>query len=190
MGKAKKRTITTIGFMALFAVIILMFYYYWVNRVTPLDNSMEDFSENERILAEDFNKNYPATPREVVKSFARIMKALYSEPKDEEIEPLAMKVRELYDEEFLINNPEDEYLLNLKTDIALWEDKNRRIANFILINQDKEVEKEIDGVKYSVNYVSYTIQENIKFKETWKVLLRQDEEKKWKILGWEFVPEE
>lgn len=188
MGKARKRTAATIGAMTVIAVIVLLFYYYWANRVTPIeDTSMANLTENEKILAEDFGKNYPATPREVVKSFARIMKALYSEPKDEELEPLAMKIRELYDKEFLANNPEDSYLTNLKTDIASWKEKNRIITNFLLANEDKEQESVIDGVNYSVNYVTYTIQENIKFTETWKVLLRQDEKKKWKILGWEYV---
>lgn len=190
MGKAKRRTLTTIGLMTLFAVIILLFYYYWTNRVTPIeDTSMEDLPENEKILAQDFDSNYPATPREVVKSFARIMKALYNDPKDEEFEPLALKIRELYDEQFLASNPEDTYLTDLKTDIASWEDNNRRITNFLLGSEDQDQSSVIDGVNYSVNYVTYTILENRKFTETWKVLLRQDEGKRWKILGWDFVPE-
>lgn len=190
MGKARKRTTATIGIMTVFAVIVLMFYYYWTNRVTPIeDSSIENLTENEKILAEDFENNYPATPREVVKSFARIMRALYSEPKDEELEPLAVKIRELYDEEFLNNNPMETYLTNLKTDIASWKDKNRTIANYLLSNEDLEQESVIDGINYSVNYVTYTIMENRKFTETWKVLLRQDEDERWKILGWQFVPE-
>jgi hypothetical protein len=190
MGKARKRTTTTIGLMTLFAVIILLFYYYWANRVTPIeDTSMENLSENEKILAQDFEDNYPGTPREVVKSFARIMKALYNDPKDVEIEPLALKIRELYDEQFLSNNPEDTYLTNLKTDIASWKDNNRKITNFLLDNDDKDQESVVDGVNYSVNYVTYTIQENRKFTETWKVLLRQDDKERWKILGWEYVSE-
>lgn len=191
MGKARKRTTATIGFMTLFAIIILLFYYYWTNRVTPLeDASVENLSETEKILAVDLENNYPATSREVVKYFARIMKALYNNTEDSDIEPLALRIRELYDEEFLKNNPEDAYLTNLKTDIAEWKDKDRRITNYLLGNEDQEEESEVDGVKYSVNYVTYTIQENGKFTEAWKVLLRQDDEKRWKIVGWEFVPEE
>lgn len=188
-GKARRRTITTIGFMTLFAIIILMFYYYWSNRTEPLkDASVENMSEFDKIMNEDLTLYYPETPREVVKMFARIMKALYNNPKDEEIEPLAQKIRELYDADFLANNPEDTYLTNLTTDIAAWKDKDRRITNYLLVNEDQEQESEIDGVKYSVNYVSYTIQEKGKFTETWKVLLRQDENKKWKIVGWEYEP--
>lgn len=192
MGKAKKRTTTTIGVMILFAIIILTFYYYMVNRTEPLeDASVENLSEQEKILNIDLENYYPETPREVTKLFARIMKTLYSNDlKDEEVKPLALKIRELYDEEFLQNNPEDTYLDSLYTDIAKWKEDKRRITNYLLIKKDQELKEEIDGVKYAVNYVSYTIQENIKFTETWKVLLRQDENSKWKILGWEFVPKE
>ena len=190
MGKARKRTAATITVMTLFAIIILLFYYYWANRVTPIQDTSANLSETEKIMALDLETQYPKTPRETVKVFARIMKALYNNPKDDEIEPLALKIRELYDTEFLENNPESSYLNNLVTDIASWKEEDRRITNFLLTNEDLEQEKEIDGVKYSVNYVSYTIQEKGKFTETWKVLLRQSEEGNWKILGWEFVPEE
>ena len=189
MGKSRRRTIATIGLMTLFAAIILLFYYYWSNRVTPIqDTSVLNLSETEKILAIDLETHYPETPREVVKVFARIMKALYNDSKDAEIEPLAMKIRGLYDAEFLDNNPESTYLNNLLSDIAEWKDSNRRITNYLLVNKDLEQEKEIDGVKYSVNYVSYTIQEKGKYTEIWKILSRQDEDGKWKILGWEFVP--
>jgi len=190
MGKAKSRTATTIGFMSLFAIIILLFYYYWANRTDPSeDASTINLSETEKILNVDLKTNYPDTPREVVKLFGRIMKDLYDNPKEEDVSPLSMKIRELYDDEFLKNNPEEDYLVNLKTDIAQWKVKDRRITNYLLVNETLEEENEVDGVKYSVNYISYTIQENVKFTETWKVLLRRDADKKWKILGWEYVPE-
>lgn len=189
MKNAKRRTASTIGFMSLFAILILLFYYYWSNRTEPLEDASANLSEVDKILNEDLTSNYPETPREVVKFFGRIMKALYDKPKEDEINPLAMKVRELYDEEFLNNNPEDTYLTNLKTDIAQWVKKDRRITNFLMEKESTEVEKEVDGEKYSINYISYTIQENGKFTETWRVLLRQDKFKRWKILGWEFVPQ-
>lgn len=190
MKNAKRRTASTIGFMSLLAILILLFYYYWANRTEPLaDASSTNLSEADKILNEDLTTNYPETPREVVKLFGRIMKALYSNPKENEINSLALKARGLYDEEFLNNNPEDTYLINLKTDIANWVKKDRRITNFLLADESAEEEKKIDGVQYSINYITYTIQENVKFTETWKVLLRQDDIKKWRILGWEFVPQ-
>jgi hypothetical protein len=191
MMKTGKKATKTIGIMIFVAIIILVFYYYISNRTDPIqDTSTDNLSETEKILNEDLQLYYPETSKEVVKFFARIMKALYNNPKDDEVKPLALKIRELYDEEFLKNNPEDTYLTNLYTDIAAWKDKDRKITNYLLVKEDDEEDKKIDGVKYSTKFVSFTIQQNIKFSETWKVLLRQDENKQWKILGWEYVPEE
>lgn len=190
MKKLGKRTTTTISLMILFAVIVLMFYYYFINRTDPIkDTSANNLSEYEKIMSLDLEEKYPETPREVVKTFARIIKALYNNPKEEEIEPLARKVRLLYAGDFLLNNPDSTYLENLREDIKSWKDEGRRITNYLLVNEELEEKSEIDGVPYAVNYVSYTIKENGKFTETWKVLLRQ-EEGKWKIVGWEYVPED
>ncbi|MDD3173333.1 MAG: hypothetical protein PHF63_06685 [Herbinix sp.] len=187
MGKAKIRTITTIVFMIILSIVILLFYYYWTNRTDPIDSSGENLTEVEKLINKDLELYYPETPREVTKLFASMMKALYNNPEDDEIEALATKIRELYDKEFLDNNPEATYLTSLYADISKWKDKNRKITNYLLINEDQEQEKEIDGVKYSTKFISFTIQENIKFIETWQVLLREDANKQWKILGWELV---
>jgi hypothetical protein len=187
---AKQKKGAVIGVIALCAIIVLTFYYYLVNHAPTKETQDQTMTETEKIIAYDLDADYPQTPRETVKLFARIMKALYDNPEDREIEPLALKIRELYDEEFLDSNPQETYLSSLKSDISGWKESDRRITNYLLVNEDLEQEKELEGVKYSVNYVSYTIQENGKFTETWKVLLRQDKENKWRILGWEYVPEE
>jgi hypothetical protein len=194
MGKAKKRTTTTIVVMTLLAIMVLLFYFYWSNRTDPLDSSLENLSEVEKLLNKDLDLYYPETPREVVKLFSNMMKVLYDDldnkMDDEEVQALALKIRELYDTEFLENNPETIYLQNLYTDIASWKEKSRRITNYRLVKEDQEQENEIDGVKYSMNYVTFTIQENSKFTETWRILLRQDENEKWKILGWEALADD
>lgn len=189
MKKLGKRTTTTITLMVLVAVIILGFYYYFINRTDPIKDAANNLSEYEKIMSLDLDEKYPETPREVTKTFARIMKALYNNPKEEEIEPLGRKIRLLYAGDFLLNNQEGPYLEKLREDIKEWKDEGRRITNYLLVHQDLEEMSEIDGVPYAVNYVSYTIKEKGKFTETWKVLLRQ-EQRKWRIVGWEFVPED
>jgi len=119
-----------------------------------------------------------------------MLQTLYSDLKDEEVEALALKIRELYDTEFLDNNPEADYLKNLYTEIAEWNEAKRKISYFFLVNEELEQESVIEGKKYAVVHVSYTIQEKGKFSETWRFLLRLNEDERWKILGWDFVPEE
>ena len=186
MKRKNQKAGSVIGVIALIAIVILTFYYYFVNHAPSKETEDQAMTETEQILTYDFEENYPQTSKETVKLFARIMKALYNDPEEKEIEPLALKIRGLYDKEFLENNPQEAYLNNLKTDIAQWKKADRRITNYLLVKEEQDQEKEVDGVKYSVNYISYTIQENGKFTETWKVLLRQDQDMKWKILGWEY----
>lgn len=189
MQKAKNRTAATIASMMVIALAILSFYFYWSYRTKPLEEtSVENMTEIQKLLNKDLLQNYPETPREVTKLFGNMMKNLYNNNPDEEVEELALKIRELYDEEFLNANPQEAYLKNLYSDIASWKEANRRISNYNLVNKDSEEEKELDGVKYAVIYLSFTIQESGKFTETWKMMLRQDSQKKWKILGWQVEP--
>jgi hypothetical protein len=191
MQKARNRTIVTVVTMLVIAMAIISFYFYWSFRTTPLDEvSVEEMTEVQKLLNKDLELYYPETPREVTKLFGNMMKNLYDNISDEEREELALKIRYLYDEEFLSANPQENYLTNLYSDIASWKEANRRISAAHLVNEDLEQEEEIEGVKLAITYLSYTIQENGKFTETWRVLLRQDANKQWKILGWRIVPKE
>ncbi len=191
MQKAKNRTAVTIISMMVLALAILSFYFYWSYRTKPLEETaVENMTDIQKLLNKDLVQNYPETPREVTKLFGNMMKNLYNNNPDDEVEALALKIRDLYDEEFLNANPEEAYLKNLYSDIASWKEANRRIANYNLVKEDMDEEQELNGVKYAVIYLSFTIQENGKFTETWKIMLRQDTQKKWKILGWQVVPSE
>ena len=190
MHKAKNRTVATVTMMLVVAMAILSFYFYWSYRTTPIGNSSkENMTEAQKLIQRDLGSYYPETPREVVKLFGSMMKTLYNDISDEDLEPLALKIRALYDEEFIAANPQNTYLNNITTDIAIWKDKNRRITNYLMVNEDQVQQSEIDGVQYSIQYISFTIQENTKFTETWKVMLRQSADQKWKILGWQVLPE-
>lgn len=187
-NKLSKKNFATISFMTLFAIAIILFYYYLTTRREPaVKPSDEELTEYQQIMNIDLEQNYPATPREVIKLFGRIIKYIYGSPMDEEIKPLALKIRELYDTEFLDNNPEDDYIDDLLSELASWKENDRKITGYRLVNDDLDEETEVDGVRYSVKYISYTIKEKVKFTETWKVLLRQDEKNRWKIVGWEYV---
>ncbi|MDF2485509.1 MAG: hypothetical protein K0R46_1677 [Herbinix sp.] len=190
MKKAKNRTAATVTTMLIIALAILSFYFYWSFRIKPLDDiAVEEMTEVQKLLNKDLELNYPETPREVVKLFGNMMKNLYDDISDEETEALSLQIRKLYDEELLAANPEEIYLANLYSDIASWKEDNRRITASHLTKDDLDQQEEIEGINYAIVHLSYTIQESGKFTEVWRVMLRQDEGKKWKILGWQVVPE-
>lgn len=190
MGKSKKRMVSTIITMAVVAVIILLLYFYLAFRMNLKETSVKDLSEVETLLDKDLELYYPETPREVVKLYSNMMKTLYTDLKDDEVKALALRIRELYDPEFLGTKTEEDYLKDLYSEIAQWKEANRKISYYLLVNEELEKESVISGKEYAVVYVSYTIQEKGKYSETWKFLLRLSEDDKWKILGWEYAPAE
>lgn len=191
MQKSKNRTVATVVTMLIIAMAILSFYFYWSYRTSPLDEvSVEDMTEVQKLLNKDLELYYPETSREVTKLFGNMMKNLYDNISDEEREALALKIRTLYDDEFIVANPQESYLKNLYSDVASWKAENRRISAFHLDKEDLEQQVELDGVKYSIEQLTFTIEESRKFTESWRLILRQDTEKKWKILGWKVVPKD
>ncbi len=188
MSNKGKRISSIIGGILVVVIIALLFYMDWM-RGNSKEKAATDktMTEVEKLLDRDLKTNYPETPREVAKYYSSITKALYSGLKDEEVEKLAKRILELYDEEFLQNNQEEQYLKDLYSDIAAWNKAGRRITNFLLVNEDKEEKAEIQGREYATIYVSYFILEEEKASETRRFLMRKSEDKKWKILGWELV---
>lgn len=183
----RKTASTTITFITIFIVVVILAYFYWFNPAKPFSRSSNNPTDVQKMMDKDLDLYYPKTPSEVVKLFAGMMKTMYSNPEDKDIKALALKVRGLYDQKFLNRNPEDTYLKNIDTELSIWKKKNRKITNYFLVDKKKGQESELGGVNYANQYVEFTIQENTKYTQTWDVLLRQNKEKQWKILGWKIV---
>ncbi|MBQ4300402.1 MAG: hypothetical protein II765_02560, partial [Lachnospiraceae bacterium] len=119
-----------IGLVILLSVAIVVGYYYYLshkNGSKPSDDAQE--TEVEYILSKDFDKDYPSTPREVVKWYNRIIKALYSEEyEDEDLTAMGMQVRQLLDEELLEYNPETTYIASLKQDVMDYHERQKTIV--------------------------------------------------------------
>lgn len=189
MSKSKWKTFGTIIFMVIIAGIVVMFYFYLSNRTTPFTTSKKEMSEVEKMINLDFDNNYPGTPREVAKVYGGMVKVLHSDIKDDQVKALALKMRGFFDDELLNNNPEDEYLQNLYSEVASDKKNGKKITNVLIVNKSKEKEKTIKGRECAIVYVAYTISKKSKYSETWKYLLRKNDKKQWKILGWKYVPD-
>lgn len=187
MEKSKRRTMATVILMIFIAVIVVMSYYL-TNRKMLLFTFNKKKTQVQILLDKDFNNYYPSTPREVVKLYSTMVKVLHSGIKDNEVKELALKMRELYDDELLQKNPEADYLQNVFLEIAASKKNERKITNTLIVNKNMEKQKVVNGKEYATIYISYTIYEKNKHSENWKYLLRKNEKDQWKILGWEYVP--
>ena len=139
MRKAKKPMSAIFTVISIAAVVFVLIY---VNQSKQSENSKEaslkKLSEVEELLEMDLDKDYPKTPRDLVKLNGDMTRLLYSGVEDEEIKELALKIRELYDDELLAVNSEEQYLADLYSDIALWLQLNRRIEYSVVVNEENE----------------------------------------------------
>jgi len=189
MKRAKKPIANVFTLISIVAVILILFFINRSQKAEKLkETSLETMNEVQKILNMDLENDYPKTPREVAKLHGDMTRLLYSGIEDDEIEKLAVKIRELCDEEFLEHNPMDQYKKNLYSDIALWLKVGRKIESNFVVNEDKEEIVKKDGNEYATAFISFTITEKGKTSELRKYLMRKDENKKWKILGWEYIP--
>lgn len=186
MGSAKQRTLITIFVMSTIAVLVILLYYYLVNRT---EVSIEEPTEVEVLINKDLELYYPATPKEVVKLYSNMLQNLYTELEEDEYKALGLKMRELYDEELLEINSLDKHINQLSNEILEWKNAKRRIVNFSFDNDKDNLSRVEDGVEYQIINVSYTFEERSKFIEDYSFILRKDENNRWKILGWRLVPQ-
>lgn len=142
----------------------------------------------QEVLSRDLSKNYPATVKEVVKYYTEIEKCFYNEEcTEEELEQLGMKARELYDHDLLAINEVGTYLLQLKADVKNFKDAKRRISNISVAASTNVDFFSQDGFDFARIYCGYTVKESTgqSVAEGRVYLLRRDEERHWKIYGWE-----
>ena len=124
--------------------VILGGYYYLTNRNNAKEEENITLTEIQELTTKNLDKNFPATPREVVKLYNRIITCFYNdEYTDDELYDLGDQARKLFDDELLENNPRDEYFKNLKEDISEYHDKNKTIASSAVDSSNDVEYKEV-----------------------------------------------
>ena len=168
-------------------------YYYYVSNKTD-NNSVEEeavkISAVQNVLLRNLEIDYPPTPKEVVKYFAEITKCFYSEEyTEEELEQLAVKIQQIYDDELVAAKDQETYLEDLKADIKNFKLEKRIITGYYTSSSTDVEEFTEDGHEWARLYVTFYITKgkNVNEKSREKILLRKDAEGHWKIYGWDLV---
>lgn len=190
MPDSKKRVVHTIVGMCILAVIIIAAFIILTKRQERLkDEGIGSGTEADKIIAKDLVNNYPGTPREVLKFYSRITKCFYdSKMSDQQIEGLAGQIRMLFDDELLADNPEDEYLEDLKSEIKEYNEQKKVIVSFIVQKSSSVKKSTIEGRDYATVLAAYMLKQKEDLSKSYEeFMLRQDENGHWKILGWKLV---
>lgn len=142
-----------------------------------------------KVLNRNLSTNYPPTPKEVIKYYIEIEKCFYAdETTEEELEALGLKARELYDEELQENNKLPGYLIDLKADVKRFKDSGRKIVSVAVASSVNVDTFQEDGYEFARLNCGYNIIDQGITKQVGIVyLLRRDENRLWKIYGWDNV---
>lgn len=180
MKKSVARTIVA----AVLILVIVGGYYIFA---TQKRNSVEDvveLTEVQKVITKDVEANYPATPREVVKYYNRILSCFYNEKyTEDELYALGDQARLLFDDELLEHNPREQYFTALKADIEDYHEKSRTITNTNVCDSNDVNYQTVDGDECAYVTASYFVNEAKSFERTYQMyVLRKDEDGNWKIL--------
>lgn len=179
-----KRNGQKIIFAVVCVVIIVGLFWYTATKKGNSAENNDDLTEAEKVITRNLEKNYPETPREVVKFYNRIITCFYDEEyTDDELYELGDQARLLMDDELLENNSKDDYFKNLKADIEDYHDKSKKIESSSVCSSDEVKYQKIDGDDCAYVTASYFVNENKSYTRTNQTyVLRKDKDGKWKIL--------
>lgn len=187
MKRLKKSSVKTITTMVILGCLIVGAFVYISNREEK--EKMEQVvtvSTATKLIEKDLQKEYPPTPREVIKFYSNILQCVYSdELTEEQLTRLGEQVILLYDDELLSVNPSDEIIDNLMAETALYRATNQIISSYTIDSGDNIVTWKQEDVEYARLLAVYTIREESNFTKTCEeFILRKNEEGQWKIVGW------
>lgn len=184
-----KKNIRNIMIAVVCVAAVVGGFYWMTQREADKAADEVELTEVQKVITKDIEGNYPATPREVIKTYNRIISCFYNQKyTEDELYALGDQARLLFDEELLENNPRDTYFENLKADIEDYAANKRTIAS-ISISSSNDVElKTIDGAECAYVESAYFIKESDSFNRTHQMyLLRKDEDGKWKIVAFQKI---
>ena len=198
MAGSKKKGQNANGIKVLIIGIILIclvtgYYYYLSNkRQRAAEEAPAKATAVQEALLYNFERNYPPTPKEVVKLYGQISQCFYNEEyTEEEFVQLALQIRNLYDDELIAAKTENQYIEDLRWDVSQMRDQGIVISSYATSASTDVEEYTKGGFKWAKLYCSFTLRKGTSVGSTNEIfLLRKDDEGHWKIYGFKLADEE
>ena len=198
MAQAKKnknassaaRTLVIVAILAL----LLVFAYYHVAHVQreTTEEEVVAVSPVQEVLLRNLDKNYPPSPKEVVKYYSDLTKCLYNEDcSDEEIEQLAQRALMIYDDELAAHQEWNRYITDLKSEIATKKKQKYAIMSYSISASTDVTYFTKDSYECASLYCTYNIRNGAEPGSVEELfILRKDDTGHWKIFGWDLTQNE
>jgi hypothetical protein len=145
-----------------------------------------ELTETQKIITKNLDKDYPMTPREVVKFYNRISLCMCNEDfSDDELKSLCDQMLKLLDAELVEANPADQYYESAKAEVEQDHENSKTIMSSSVSDTNDVQYQTVDGDECAYVTASYFINENKKYSRTYQTfVLRKDDDGNWKILTW------
>lgn len=178
-------------FIVILIVGVVGYYTYLSNRSREAADEA-NMTAIQAALSRDLEMDYPSTPKEVIKYYNQILKCFYNEEcTDAELEELGNKARELYDEELLSANELGTYMMRLKQEVADYKAAGKIISSASVAASTNVVYDEVDGYYFAKIACGYNVLQGKVSTPTKQIfLLRRDDDRRWKIYGWQLSESE
>lgn len=173
---------------------LVLGYYYHLSNKKAAENEKNNvkLTAVQEALLQNLDKNYPPTPREVIKCFGNLCQCLYEgQYTEEEFLALAAQAQKLYDAELIANSTQEQYIENLKYDINNFKEKKIVISSYSPASSTDVERFTQDGYEWAQMQCVFTLRKGTQLSKSEEIfMLRKDENGHWKIYGWGLDDEE
>lgn len=186
-----KKATTRVTIVVIILVVGVVGYYAYLSNRAKESQREATLSAVQSVLSRNLESDYPKTVKEVIKYYNEIMKCFYNEEcTEKEIEALGIQARGLYDAELLEENEITAYMERLYNEIANFKNSQRKITSISLAGNTSVDYFDQDGYSFARIQCIYNVSEGgVTTGSIERYLLRRDENRRWKIYGWEIVPQ-
>ena len=188
----KRSRVITVIVVAVILVAVVAGFAFSLNHRAKATAEAEEarVTAVQNVLMKDLERSYPPTAKEVVKYFADITQCFYNEEyTDEELTQMAEKIQGIYDDELIANKSQEDYLNDLRDEIASMKESNYTISGYVL-SASVDVEEFVEnGYSCARLYCTFNVKQGTKgtTRSMEEFVLRKDEDGHWKIYGWQLV---
>ncbi len=186
---ASSAIVKSIVLVVLGAIIVLGLYLMFNRGKKSGGEEVYELTAVDEITTTNLDKNYPADPRKVIDLYARTMKVLYKEKYSDDQENKMLEVLAgIMDDELLAE--QTNFKKSMKNEVKERKEGDYSISYYVVQSKEPEVVT-VDSRKMCEVECLFSLRHGtISSVIYYEFVMRQDEEGKWKILGWTLREEE
>ena len=183
-NSVKSAIMKSIVLLALGAVVVVGLYFMFVGSKKSPEEEQYNLTAVDEITTTNLEKNYPENPRMVVDLYAKTMQVLYKEEYTEgQQDKMLYVLKGIMDDELL--EKQVDFSRSMKNEISERKEGDYSISNYLVQNTEPEVVT-VSGKKMCNVQCLFSLRKGTStVANYYQFILRQDDDKRWKILGWD-----